>query len=316
MVFTTPPSIPPLPYGASSMFAARLAVQHPLSSPPPSSLHTLPEHTDTVSDPPEDLSLPDFMYDEQFRVQKSDKAHTFTCGLTGKSVKSADARARVDAIARALSKRTGWLPQQEETEWEKIACIYSINAVSGRLTGPVWSQRLPLAVRSPPPPPREADTPATVQIDYVSVAHAVHLLNGIVTPASAAYNQQELEYQLKATNATVLFTCGGPLLETALRAAKTVNLPRDRIFLVDTPLTGYKPVPGFVSVAQLIDQGRELAPLPRLKWLPGQGARQAAFICFSSGTSGLPVSESVPDGVGGDDIDQYNGPSCAAHNRL
>lgn len=122
------------------------------------------------------------------------------------------------------------------------------------------------------------------------MAHAVHRLNGIVTPASAAYNQQELEYQLKATNVTVLFTCGGPLLETALKAAETVKLPRDRIFLVDTPLTGYKPVQGFVSVAQLIDEGRQLPPLPALQWLPGQGVRQVAFICFSSGTSGLPVS--------------------------
>lgn len=118
----------------------------------------------------------------------------------------------------------------------------------------------------------------------------MHRLNGIVTPASAAYNQHELEYQLKATNATVLFTCGGPLLETALKAAKTVNLPRDRIFLVDTPITGYKPVQGFVSVSQLMDEGRDLPQLPKLQWLPGQGVRQVAFICFSSGTSGLPVS--------------------------
>lgn len=133
-----------------------------------------------------------------------------------------------------------------------------------------------------------------LKIDYISVAHAVHRLNGIVTPASAAYNQQELEYQLKATNANVLFTCGGPLLETALKAAETVKLPRDRIFIVDTALTGYKPVQGFVTVAQLIDEGSGLPALPKLQWLPGQGVRQVAFICFSSGTSGLPVSLSCP----------------------
>lgn len=97
--------------------------------PPP---HTLPREssTDPVSDPPEDISLPDFIYDAQYRVQKSDKTNTFTCGLTGRSVKSSEAKDRVEAIAKALSKRTGWVPQQEETEWEKIACIYSINAVS------------------------------------------------------------------------------------------------------------------------------------------------------------------------------------------
>lgn len=83
-----------------------------------------------VSDPPEDISLPDFIYNEQYRVQKSDKVNSFTCGLTGKSIKASEAQARVEAIAKALSKRIGWVSQQEETEWEKIACIYSINAVS------------------------------------------------------------------------------------------------------------------------------------------------------------------------------------------
>ncbi|CAN8099762.1 unnamed protein product [Discula destructiva] len=217
MVFTPPSYAPPLPY-----------------------------------DPPNDVSLPDFIYDPKYRVQKTDKQHIFTCGLTGKAIKASEARERVEALARALSKRSGWLPQQEETEWEKIACIYSINA-----------------------------------IDYSSVAHAVQRLNGIVTPASASYNQQELEYQLKTTNATVLFTCA-PLLETALKAAEAVKLPRHRIFIVDTPANGYKPVDGFVSVAQLIAEGAELPLLPKLQWIPGQGERQVAFICFSSGTSGLP----------------------------
>lgn len=122
------------------------------------------------------------------------------------------------------------------------------------------------------------------------MTHAIQRLNGIATPASAAYNQQELEYQLKTTNATVLFTSAGPLLETALKAAETVGLARDRIFIVDSPANGYKPVAGFTSVAQLIEEGAKLPQLPKLQWVKGQGARQVAYICFSSGTSGLPVS--------------------------
>lgn len=70
------------------------------------------------------------MYDPKYRVQKSEKPHTFVCGLSGKSIKAVDAKERMESIAKALSKRTGWVPVQEETEWEKIACIYSINAVS------------------------------------------------------------------------------------------------------------------------------------------------------------------------------------------
>lgn len=44
------------------------------------------------------------------------------------------------------------------------------------------------------------------------------------------------------------------------------------------------------SIDQLVAQGKELAPHPQLKWSQAQGARQAAFLCSSSGTSGLPVS--------------------------
>lgn len=50
-----------------------------------------------------------------------------------------------------------------------------------------------------------------------------------------------------------------------------------------------KPVP-FKSVTQLIQQGRKLPELEPLKWELGQGKRQTAYLCFSSGTSGLPVS--------------------------
>lgn len=54
-------------------------------------------------------------------------------------------------------------------------------------------------------------------------------------------------------------------------------------------LSGSKSVP-FKTVAQLIDDGQKLPDLEPLKWEKGQGARQTAFLCYSSGTSGLPVS--------------------------
>uniref|UniRef100_A0A0D2XGC2 Uncharacterized protein n=1 Tax=Fusarium oxysporum (strain Fo5176) TaxID=660025 RepID=A0A0D2XGC2_FUSOF len=44
----------------------------------------------------------------------------------------------------------------------------------------------------------------------------------------------------------------------------------------------------FVALSTLIDEGRHLPPLPPLRWVKEQGKRQVAYICFSSGTSGLP----------------------------
>lgn len=82
-----------------------------------------------------------------------------------------------------------------------------------------------------------------------------------------------------------------PLLETALQAAKSVGIPNERIFILDMPkeFSGGKSVP-FKTVGQLIDTGSKLPKLEALKWEKGQGARQCAYLCYSSGTSGLPVS--------------------------
>jgi long-subunit acyl-CoA synthetase (AMP-forming) len=46
------------------------------------------------------------------------------------------------------------------------------------------------------------------QIDSMTLAYAVHRLNGIATPANAAYSASELEFQLKSSGATCLFTVG------------------------------------------------------------------------------------------------------------
>lgn len=46
----------------------------------------------------------------------------------------------------------------------------------------------------------------------------------------------------------------------------------------------------FQTIEDLIDDGTKLPELPPLNWTQGQGARQAAYLLYSSGTSGLPVS--------------------------
>ena len=46
--------------------------------------------------------------------------------------------------------------------------------------------------------------------------------------------------------------------------------------------------PGFKTVSQLIEEGSGEAALEELAWSKGEGARRTAFLCYSSGTSGLP----------------------------
>ena len=125
------------------------------------------------------------------------------------------------------------------------------------------------------------------QIDYVPFTHAVHRLSGIVTPASAAYSAQELEHQIRSSNAKALFTCAA-LLENALAAAKACGIPDSRIFILQLP--GETNKTPFATLDDLIAEGKSLPELEPLTWVKGQGARQPAYLCYSSGTSGLPVS--------------------------
>lgn len=88
-----------------------------------------------------------------------------------------------------------------------------------------------------------------------------------------------------------------PLLKTALQAAKAVGFPSSRIFLLEIAGSPVNEVPGLATIDELISEGRGLPPLEPLKWVKGQGARQPAFLCYSSGTSGLPVCASVVQSV-------------------
>jgi acyl-CoA synthetase (AMP-forming)/AMP-acid ligase II len=45
-----------------------------------------------------------------------------------------------------------------------------------------------------------------LQVDSMTLAYAIHRLDGIATPANAAYSASELEFQLKSSGAKALFT--------------------------------------------------------------------------------------------------------------
>ena len=76
-----------------------------------------------------------------------------------------------------------------------------------------------------------------------------------------------------------------------MEAAKKVGIPKERVYILEMPkeITGDKKVP-FKTVGQLIEDGKKLPQVDPLKWTKGQGATQTAYLCYSSGTSGLPVS--------------------------
>ena len=120
----------------------------------------------------------------------------------------------------------------------------------------------------------------------MTLSWAIHRLNGISSPGNAAYSAEELAHQLTNSGSTVLFTVM-PLLEIALKAAAKANIPKSKVYICELPGDGEYPKE-HKRLSQLVKEGESLPELEPLKWSKGQGARQTAFLCYSSGTSGLP----------------------------
>ncbi|OAP56906.1 hypothetical protein AYL99_09018 [Fonsecaea erecta] len=200
---------------------------------------------------PDTVPICDFMLDEKYgRCSFADSKEAYTCGLTGKSLSARQAKEDVDSLSRALAKEFGWGVNQG-TEYDKVVGIFALNT-----------------------------------IDIMTLNWAIHRNNGISAPANAAFNADELSYQLTNSGSRVLFTVM-PLLQTALDAAAKSNIPRKHIYVCEMP--NDPPIPKeFKTLSQLIKEGQSLPPLEPIRWEKGQGARQTAFLCYSSGTSGLP----------------------------
>ncbi|KAF2264132.1 phenylacetyl-CoA ligase-like protein [Lojkania enalia] len=206
-------------------------------------------------DPPDHISISEFMLTEHYgRNPLGYSRSPFTCGLSGKHYSALEVKERTDYLARALAKELGWLPN-EGSEYDKVIGVFSVNT-----------------------------------LDTLPLAWATHQLGGIQSPANAAYSAAELEYQLKNSGAKILFTCL-PLLATAQEAAQKAGIPKNRIYLLEVPtqVTGGKALPsGMKTVDDFIREGEKLPRLEPLNWKSGDGAKKTAFLCYSSGTSGLP----------------------------
>ncbi|OTA93371.1 hypothetical protein M434DRAFT_30999 [Hypoxylon sp. CO27-5] len=201
-------------------------------------------------EPPDSIPIHEFWSSERYgRQPLSRSRNPYTCGITGKTYTAAEMTERYQLLARSLAKRLGWRPN-EETPWDKVVGLFSFNS-----------------------------------IDYMMSTFAVHRVSGIITPGNAMYSATELEHQLKSSGAKALFTCI-PLLDTALKASRACGIPDDKVFILRLP-GDFKPVP-FKSLDDLIEEGRSLPELEPLVWTKGQGGRQVAYLCYSSGTSGLP----------------------------
>ena len=215
-----------------------------------------PSWSPKLPDINENISLERFMLDENYgRAPFGVSSPPFTCGLTGKSYDWFQVKERVDYLARALTKELGMKPNVG-TEWDKVVGVFSVNT-----------------------------------IDYIPLAYAVHRIGGILTCVNAAYSPSELEYQMQHSGAKAIFTCL-PLLETCTKGLQNTKISKDKVFILpmaESATQGIKN-PGHRTVDDLIKAGEKLPKQAAddEKWEKGEGARRTAFLCYSSGTSGMP----------------------------
>lgn len=217
---------------------------------------TSPSWVPQLPDISDSISIERFMFDENYgRYPLGYSRPLFTDALTGRQYTPLVTKDRVDYLSRALCKEFDFKPNQG-SEWDKVVAVFSLNT-----------------------------------IDYMTLAWAVHRIGGILTCVNAAYNASELEYQMKDSGAKAIFTCL-PLLQTAKDGVKSMKLSDDKIYILPLAesVTGGMSNSGHKTIEDLIQAGSKLDPIKEsdASWSRGDGKKRCAFLCYSSGTSGLP----------------------------
>lgn len=117
------------------------------------------------------------------------------------------------------------------------------------------------------------------QDDHLNlIFHNSHLfIGGATTPANPAYNVKELTHQVSLSEAKVLL-CSPENVAIALETAQQCGLSQSNVFVL-----GDSAVNGVLPYTTLAKSGRQLSAPIRVS----NPADQVAYMCFSSGTTGL-----------------------------
>jgi 4-coumarate--CoA ligase len=107
---------------------------------------------------------------------------------------------------------------------------------------------------------------------------------GKVCGASPAYGFEEMAFALKVAQAKFLFTVPSSI-EVAVTAAKEAGIRQSNIFLLEGTMPGYTTVQDLIKIGQSYGSNQAVpASIPKHL----TNGQVCGFLCFTSGTSGLP----------------------------
>ena len=112
---------------------------------------------------------------------------------------------------------------------------------------------------------------------------------GKVCGASPAYHVEEMSFALMTADAKFLFTVPDSI-DVAVAAARNAGIPKGNVFLLEGKVDGFTTVQDLIAVGKSYGQHGQSVPYSIPRDL--RNGDVCAFLCFSSGTTGLPKAVS------------------------
>ncbi|KAL1928947.1 hypothetical protein VTP01DRAFT_2006 [Rhizomucor pusillus] len=179
------------------------------------------------------------------------------------------------------TKRSRDSPQVIDGATGKSLSFNQIYDMSGRLAS-AWKKDVGL---------KKGDVVAVFapnQYDHCVLYFSLLAARCIVSPGNPEYAEAEFRHQISTSGAKALVTIPR-LLPVLLKVCDKIGIPKSRIFLF-----GDKTVDGVKPFYSLLQSNHKHIGLP-IKGI--NSSEDLAFICFSSGTTGLAKGRPAPDTV-------------------